>query len=94
MVADGLGVAALRVSPPPARVKLGGGGWGPAMEPSCPQCRGTEPQTPGETERRGMPAAEQSDHPIQVVDVDIAAHIGATEPELAWGAQKVADRPR
>ena len=64
------------------------------MEPGCPQRRRTEPEPPGEAERGGMPAAEQRDDPVEVVDVDLAAHVGAPEPELAGRAQKVADRPR
>ena len=53
------------------------------MEARGPQRRGSETQPCGEAERRRVPAAEQGDHPVQVVDVDLAADVGATEPELA-----------
>ena len=57
------------------------------------------PPQPNRSRRRSpsggaMPAAEQRDDPVEVVDVDLAAHVGAPEPELAGRAQNVSDRPR
>ncbi len=94
VVADGLRVAALRVPAPPARAKLGGGRLRPAMEARGPQRRRSESQSLREAERGRVPAAEQRDHPVQVVDIDFPANVGATEPELAGGAQNVTDGAR
>jgi hypothetical protein len=56
------------------------------MEARGPQRRRSEPQSLREAERGRIPAAEQGDHPVQVVDVDLPAYVGAAEPELAGGA--------
>ena len=44
-------------------------------------------------ERRRLPAVEQRQHGVEVVDLERAAHVGAPEAELAGRAQHVA-RPR
>ena len=40
-------------------------------------------------ERRRLPGVEQRDHRIDVVDVDLPGDVGAAEPELAGGAERV-----
>jgi hypothetical protein len=64
------------------------------MKPRGSQRRRPEPRSLQEAERRGVPAAEQGYHPVQLVDVDLPADVGATQAELAGGAQKMADGPR
>ena len=93
VVADRLGVAALRV----AVARAGAArrrGVGTATSPAARSAATPNPSRRGRLSGGGMPAAEQRDDPIQVVDVDLPAHVGAPEPELAGRAQKVADRPR
>jgi hypothetical protein len=64
------------------------------MKAGCPQRLSREAQPLREAQGWGVPAAEQGDHPIQVVDLDLPANIGAAEAELARGAKKVPDGSR
>ena len=45
-------------------------------------------------ERRRLPACRQADERVEVVDVELAGHVGAAEAELARRAQQVGDRAR
>ena len=72
------------------RPEEGAGDASPAARSADATKRRRAPQA----ERRRLPATEQGDDPVEVVDVDLAAHIGAPEPELARRAEQVADRPR
>ena len=82
MVAHGAGVALLAVAAA-ARAQLGGG-----PRRRLGQAGGAhraEQQRPlvGAVERRRLPAVEQLDHRVHVVDLDLAADVGAAEAELA-----------
>ena len=94
VVADGLGVAALGVARAGAGCSSAAGGGGRRWRPAARSAAAPSRSRCGEAERRRVPAAEQRDDAVEVVDVDLAAHVGAAEPELARRAQKVADRPR
>src|SRR4051794_36826924 len=43
-------------------------------------------------ERRSLPRPDHTHRGIEVVDRDVAAHIRAPDSELAWGAERMADR--
>ena len=65
------------------------------MKPGGSQRRCASEADPAQdAERRRLPASEQRDDPVEVVDVDLTADVGAAEPELAGRAEHVADRPR
>ena len=88
MVADGAGVALLGVAAA-AGPQLGGR---PARRPGQPRGAHRAEQQPrlvGALQRRRLPAVEQLDHRVHVVDLDLAADVGAAEPELARRPQHV-----
>jgi hypothetical protein len=92
VVANGLGVAALRV-PAAAGPELGDRRLRPG-EAGGAQGGAGETQARDETELRGLPAAEERHDPIQVVGVHLTAHVGAAQPELAGRPKEMAERPR
>jgi hypothetical protein len=64
------------------------------MYPSCAQSRGDEPQAARRSKLRRLPAAEQRDDSIEVVDVEVAAHVRTAEPQLTAYSDDVSDGPR
>ena len=48
----------------------------------------------GAVDRRRLPAVEQPHHRVEVVDLEVAGHVGAAEAELARRAQRVRERAR
>jgi hypothetical protein len=86
VVADGLGVATLGVAAPP-RAQLGRGRGRKARQPRRSDRGGGKPQAGEEPERGRAPSSEQRDDPVEVVDVDIAADVGAPQPELTGRPQ-------
>ena len=88
MVADGAGVALFAVAAA-ARAQLGGGAR--RRQGQAGGAHRAEQQRPlvGAVERGRLPAVEQRDHRVDVVDLELAADVGAAEAELARGAQHV-----
>jgi hypothetical protein len=93
VMADRARVASLRTtcaSGPELRLRRRGGRDHPAGRE-----RGEhQPQTGATPERWGLPALEQSDHLVDVVDLEIPRDEGATEAELAGGPKSLGYRPR
>ncbi len=93
VVAHRLGVAALRVQAA-ARLELGRGGRRQARQAVRPQDGRPEAEACPDSQGRRAPAAEQGDDAVQVVDVDLAAHVGASQAELPGRPEQVPERPR
>jgi hypothetical protein len=91
VVADGAGVALLAVALA-ARAQLGGGPRRRLDDPHRPH--GGQHQRPlvGAVERGRLPAVEDPDHLVDVVDLELAADVGAAEPQLSRRPQRVSDR--
>ena len=95
VVANGLARRAACVCRPRLRGRSSAaGGRGRRRSPAARSAAAPSRSRCGEAERRRVPAAEQGDDPVQVVDLDLPAHVGAAEPQLARRAQNVADGPR
>ena len=53
-----------------------------------------EPRLGTAVERRRLPGVQQLEHLVEVVNDQLARHVGATQPELAGGPQCVSERVR
>ena len=78
----------------PAGAALPAAGEGGARQPAGRERGEHQPQTARRAERRRLPAVEQRDRGVDVVDLEIARDVGAPEAELAGRAQSVGHRPR
>ena len=88
VVAHRLGVALLAVAAA-AEDQLGRGAAGWALDAGGAHRAERQPGDVAAVERRRLPAVEQLDHGVHVVDLDLAADVGAAEAELARRAQRV-----
>ena len=88
VVAHRLGVALLAVAAA-AEHELGVGPPRRPLDPGGAHRAEQQAALVGAVQRRRLPAVEQLDHRVHVVDLDVAADVGAAEPELAGGAQRV-----
>ena len=48
----------------------------------------------GAVQRRRLPGLQEGDRRVDVVDVELAGHVGPAEPELAGGVERVGDGAR
>ena len=90
MVAHGAGVARNRVALA-ARAQLGPWRLGRRLDPGR---AGRGEREPRAVDVRWLPAVQHLDDLVDVVDVELAADVGAPEAELAWRAQRMRDRLR
>ena len=88
VVANGAGVALLAVAAA-AEDELGGGAAGRALDAGGAHRAERQSRHVAAIERRRLPGVEQLDHRVHVVDLDLAADVGAAEAELARRAQGV-----
>ena len=88
MVADGAGVALLGVAAA-AGAQLGGGAARRPGQPGGAHRAQQQRALVGALQRRRLPAVEQRDHRVHVVDLDLAADVGAAEAELPRRPQDV-----
>ena len=88
MVAHGAGVALFAVAAA-AGAQLGGGARRRLGQPGGADRAEQQRPLVGAVERRRLPAVEQLDHRVDVVDLELAADVGAAEAELAGRAQHV-----
>ncbi len=93
VMADGARVALLAV-PAPLRDELGGRPRRRRRQAHRADGGQHQPQAARRIDRRRLPAVEQGDHGVHVVDLELARYVGATEAELAGGAQRMGDRLR
>jgi hypothetical protein len=91
VVADSAGVALAAVAPP-ARAQLGLRHARRRAQPVAARGRERDASYGPAVERRRVPAVEELEHGVEVVDVDRARDVGAPEPELAGRAQRVGGR--
>ena len=89
MVADRLGVALLAVAAAAEHQLGGGAAAAAACRPAARTAPSSQSRHVAAIERRRLPAVEQLDHRVHVVDLDLAADVGAAEAELAGRAQRV-----
>ena len=82
MVADRAGIP-LAAVPAAARLELRGGHARGRLEAARSRRGEQQAGTPGAVDRRRLPAAEQLENGVEVVDVDLARHVGAAEAELS-----------
>ena len=93
MVRDCAAVA-LAAVPAPARAQLGGRGARQRSPRAGPHGGGRQAPALARIQRRHGIAVEQIECRVDVVHVDVAADVGAPEPELPGCTQEVAERAR
>jgi hypothetical protein len=93
VVANGPGVAPAAMATP-LRPQLGSRDRGRKPRPAGPRGGHGEAGLCGPVESGWVPAAEELEHGVEVVHLELAGHIGATEPELARRSQRVRERGR
>ena len=93
VVTHRLGVAPLAVPGAP-RPQLCRGRLGKPAQPGGTQRRCSKAQLGERAQGWRLPAAEQGDDAVEVVDVHLAGDVGAPEPELARGPEEVPESVR
>ena len=93
MVRDRAPVAGDRM-PPALRAQLDGGRVRDLLERAGAHGRRREPRLGLGVDRRGFVVGQELQRLVDVVDAEVAAHVGAAEAELAGRAQHVAQRHR
>ncbi len=92
-MAHGARVARAAVAPP-ARAQLDGRRARRALQAGGAGGGGEQPQAGRAVDRRRVPAREQLEHAVEVVDLELARHVRPAQAELAGRGERVADRTR
>jgi hypothetical protein len=88
VVADGAGVALLAVAAA-GRDELGGGARRRHRQSGGADRGEGQGALVGAVQRGRLPAVEQGDRGVDVIDLQLPGDVGAAEPELARGAERV-----
>src|SRR5204863_9469879 len=88
VVADGGAIAGAAMGAPP-QDELRGRRAGRSLETTGAKRRQRQPHARRTVDRRRLPAPEQRDEGVEVVDLERPGDVCASEPELARSAQRV-----